>query len=414
MTAVKTRRLTLTEIGPATFEIMEPGRRYRMTTRASVTFELDRVRRDRYEELWGELTVSTELLGTDAVNGILSRANFNVSSARSRSERAVLVSRAAKADELPWASLIEDFCIRVLEADRSGLPSVDLRTVDRDVMESEVDCHSLKLPIRHQAIAFGDGGGLKSYIGLFLAGEMSRIGYRVGFFDWELAAEDHRDRLERLFGVDMPEIRYVRCERPLTHECDRLCQVREQDGLDFAVYDSIAFACDGPPEAAEVAARYFQATRQIRIGGLHLAHVNKSDTGDQKPFGSAYWHNGARATWFVKPAETLPDASVISVGLFPRKRNLGALPPPVAYEFAFDSDRTHFRRIDVADVDDLAARMPLRLRMAKVLRRGALTPDALAAELDADLETIKRTARRHKQQFTVLPGGRLGLLERGA
>ena len=105
---------------------------------------------------------------------------------------------------------------------------------------------------------------------------------------------------------------------------------------------------------------------------------------------------------------------MISVGLFPRKRNVGALPPPVAYEFAFDSDRTHFRRIDVADVDDLAARMPLRLRMAKVLRRGALTPDALAAELDADLETIKRTARRHKQQFTVLPGGRLGLLERGA
>ena len=89
----------------------------------------------------------------------------------------------------------------------------------------------------------------------------------------------------------MPSIRYVRCERPLVHEVDRLRRIILDEEITFGVFDSVGFACDGPPEAAESALKYFQAVRQLRIGGLHLAHVSKADTGDQRPFGSAFWHN---------------------------------------------------------------------------------------------------------------------------
>jgi hypothetical protein len=414
MSADTGRRLDLSEVGVRQFEIVEHGRHYRMKVSGlMVCFEFDRARWER-NELIGELIVSTDVLGTDAIDGVLSRANFNVSSARARTERAKTIEHQARSPEIPWAPLLEEFCQRILTVERAGEPSIDLRRVEREPFDAEIECLGLQLARRHPVIAFGDGGTLKSYIGLLLAGTLSQAGYRVGYFDWELAAEDHRDRLEHLFGADMPEVRYVRCERPLIYEVDRLKQIRENDGLDYTFCDSISFACDGPPEAAEVAARYFQMTRQLRIGSFHIAHVTKAETGDQKPFGSAFWHNGARATWFIKPAEAMPDHQVVSLGVFPRKRNLGPLPRALGYEFAFGNTGIQFRRIDVADVNDLASRLPINQRMTHLLRRGAMTHEAIATELDEDVESIKRIARRHRDRFIVLAGGRLGLLERGA
>ncbi|MGE0706166.1 MAG: hypothetical protein AB7P22_19775, partial [Vicinamibacterales bacterium] len=72
-----------------------------------------------------------------------------------------------------------------------------------------------------------------------------------------------------------------------------MSRIAHDERLDFAIYDSVAFACDGPPEAAEVAADYFRAVRSIGIGSLHVAHVSKAENADQRPFGSAFWHNGA-------------------------------------------------------------------------------------------------------------------------
>jgi hypothetical protein len=109
---------------------------------------------------------------------------------------------------------------------------------------------------------------------------------RVGLFDWELAGEDHRERLERLFGAKLPGVRYARCNRPFVHELDRLRRIVRDEALDYVIFDSVAFACDGPPEAAEVAGRYFQSLRQLGIvGSLHIAHISKADGADQKPFG---------------------------------------------------------------------------------------------------------------------------------
>ncbi len=129
----------------------------------------------------------------------------------------------------------------------------------------------------------------------------------------------------------MPPIIYARCERPLVHELDRLRRIVREHEIDFAVYDSIAFACDGPPESAEIAGKYFRAVRQIGPGSLHVAHVNKSDNGDQKPFGSAFWHNGSRMTWFAKLVDSPSAGKSISLGLFNRKSNLGRIQSPVGF-----------------------------------------------------------------------------------
>ena len=47
------------------------------------------------------------------------------------------------------------------------------------------------------------------------AAELSAKGLRVGLFDWELDEFVHRTRLEMICGPTLPEIRYVRCSKPL-------------------------------------------------------------------------------------------------------------------------------------------------------------------------------------------------------
>ena len=181
-------------------------------------------------------------------------------------------------------------------------------------------------------------------------------GLSVALFDWELAGDDHRDRLERLFPDGMPRILYARCERPLVYEADRLRRIVRENGIDYSIFDSVAFACDGPPEAAEVAGRYFRAVRQIGGGSLHIAHVNRSENADEKPFGSAFWHNGSRATWFVKRADEGAESDVISLGFFNKKANLGRLQRPAGFTVSFADERTTFRRMEVADSPGLGGK----------------------------------------------------------
>jgi hypothetical protein len=46
---------------------------------------------------------------------------------------------------------------------------------------------------------------------------------------------------------------------------------------------------------------YFHALKKIGLPSLTIAHISKAgENNTQKPFGSVYWHNEARRTWFVK------------------------------------------------------------------------------------------------------------------
>ncbi len=215
----------------------------------------------------------------------------------------------------------------------------------------------------------------------------------------------------------MPDILYVRCERPMTAESDRLRRIVQEERIDYLVCDSVAFAADGPPEAAEVAAGYFRALRRIGVGSLNIAHTTKGENGDAKPFGSTFWHNGSRSTWYVKRSAASPDGSELTIGLFNRKANLGRLASAVGYRITFADDRTTFALTDVREVADLAARLPIWQRMAQLLRGGSMTVADIAEELGEHVDTVKKAAQRGDgRQFTKIPGPdgiyRIGLAAR--
>jgi hypothetical protein len=387
-----------------------------------ICLDVERLRREHHE-LLGELSVACDVAGASTVDGMLSVADWNLSSARARTDRAKLLKERSNAPDIDWTSLLEELAQRVISAERQGSPAKPLPTYTRPGPEAVLDVDGWRLLQDHATIAFGDGGSAKSYLALYAAGCLVSRGLTVLYADWELAGEDHRDRLERLFGSTMPGVHYLRCDRPLVLEADRISREVRRLNVDYLICDSIAFATAGPPEAAEHAMAYFRAVRQIGIGSLHLAHINKSEHSDQKPFGSSFWHNSARATWFVKQAGASPDGQRITIGLFNRKSNLTRVQSAVGFQFEFNEDRTVVGRVNLADVEDLAGQLPLWQRIAHALKIGSGRPrsiDELAEELDARPDSIRKAVSprrvRGPSMFTQIRGSdgtlRIALAER--
>lgn len=408
-------------MGDALFTRTATG--YRLVFPAcEVEFVLTRLRWS-FDDLHCELRVSCGLAGARAIDGLLSVATLNLSSPRARRDHAkYLAERARTGNSVDMIALLEEVCQRVLKAERHGEPAVLLRDVPRPAPDATLDIHGLRLPTAHPSIVFGDGGSAKSLLALWALGTLAQRGRRVGFFDWELDAGQHRARLERLFPEAMPAVQYVRCDRPLVHEVDRLRAIVADDRLDYAVLDSVGFACAGPPEAAEHALAFARAARQLGIGTLQIAHVRQerpTEANDSRPFGSSFWHNSARATWFTKLADTSPDGHRLTIGLYPRKNNLGALDRAVGFVVEFvDDTRIAIDPIAVADVSELAEGLPLWQRLQGALRRGPQTLATLADDLGASVDTLDRTVRRRSGLFTRVSGSdgirRIALVERRA
>jgi hypothetical protein len=71
---------------------------------------------------------------------------------------------------------------------------------------------------------------------------------------------------------------------------------REHDAS-LIVVDSVAYAIPGKnPSDPDVATAYSEAIQPFGIPVLSLAHMNRMGDG-RYPFGSVFWHAGARVTW---------------------------------------------------------------------------------------------------------------------
>ena len=389
---------------------------------SGVTLDVDRLRR-RFDELVGELVVSCRLPGARTVGetDVISAGDFNLSSIRARKERADLLRARSQADDVDWFGLLEELAGRVLAAERTGQPAQHLRDLDPPGADQIVELDGLPILRHHPMILFGDGGSAKSILALYYAGRLTQKGIRTLYADWEFSGADHRERLARLFGADMmPDVLYARCDKSFPDEVDRLTRIIRDEHVEYLVCDSIGFACGGAPESAEIAGAYFRALRRLKIGSLHIAHVNRSEHADQKPFGSTFWHNGARATWNVQRGDEAPDGSRFTVGLFNRKTNVKALRPAFGFDLTFEADgMILLRKAALAARGDFAGKLPVWQRMMHLLKSGPLPIPAIAAALDAKPETVERAVRRGKDStFLRLVGAdgvsKIALVERRA
>lgn len=375
----------------------------------SLVIEFDLLRSERSGELTGEVSIFA------VPNGLsqhLHTARMNLSSTRSRAEVARHVAARSSGHHPDWAGALEVACLRTITAYRAGEPA----TLLADIKRPE-DAGLLVPPLalgRLPTMIFGDGGTGKTELALGLAvtietGRSDILGLapearrRVGWLDYEFDGWELRERARALAGEPIPSIVYIPCRRPLVEDVDRIRRIIRQRNLGYLVVDSVGLGCDGPPEAAEVANRFLGAVRQLERGALLIAHTTKTDDGE-RPFGSTFWHNGCRLTWYAKRQQEIAS-STLTVGLFNRKSNVGPLAAPLGFEIAFGDEQTTIRRTDLADAPDLASQLPLRLRIAHELRGGARTMAEIAAALDVPVDSVKKALSRGEgSQFVRIPG----------
>jgi hypothetical protein len=384
-----------------------PGVGYRMDIPdIQVTFDVARVR-IKFDEVWGLLTVRAQFAGAKVVaDNVLSMGDFSFSSVRSRQERSREIAERSCAAEIDWRGLVEELSIKVLSHEERGDPEISMADVIVSDKEYQPDISAAGMPLlkHHPVIWFGDGGAAKSLLALYAAADLAENGWRVLYCDWELTAEEHAQRLKQLIGSGIDSVRhtffYRRCNRPFVDDILPIRDIIAKRSIQFLVCDSLSFGAKSPIESSESALGYQQALRECGdIGSLHIAHINRSEQGDQRPFGSTYWHNMARATWFLKRGEHSPYPNEITVGLYNKKANLSGHHAPFAQRIVFTPGHIEIGPGGLDTDTDLIDKLNVVQKIEIALREGPKTQAALVDECASKSSTIDRHIRGNKKLF---------------
>lgn len=367
--------------------------------------ELDFIGTDSHSETHAEIEVSWE----DPADPLaVVRTHVTLSSLTGR-DRLVTALRK-RADGYDWQAMLDQAARWALERYRRGDPGQLLRDAEELAPGSDALTDPPLLESDGLSLLFGDGGSLKSWIALALAASLQAgcsyvdgltvpASRRVGYLDWEWSARHHRRRLVELAGPDLPDLAYLRCSRSLDDERDRIRRFVRDFGLDYLIVDSVGLACGGEPESAEVATRFVNGLASLVPASLGIAHVTKAaaDKAPDKPFGSAYWHNSARRSWYVRMSSQVASGRA-TVGLYNRKVNDGPRAESFALDFGWADGRVTIAKGDVRDVPELDATRSIPARLRDLLARsGAMELHAIAGELSEKIDSVKQAAYRGKR-----------------
>jgi hypothetical protein len=204
-------------------------------------------------------------------------------------------------DPTEWPCAVHAFFARVIQHESHIETPICITSAPPRKTERYLTVGSMPLLISDFTMIFGDGGSKKSLISLWWAAQLSGPHMRVLWVDWEMFVSDHQERLATMFpGQKFPYFDHLMGTAPLEQMEDVLRGYIKARGIKFLVIDSAVAAAPGKSGApADMPTGFFQTLRRLRVGALIIGHQTKS--GDAtKPFGSVFWHNSVRASWFVQ------------------------------------------------------------------------------------------------------------------
>jgi hypothetical protein len=365
--------------------------------------------REHSDGLHGEVSIQT-VNGVGEKQGHIHWARLNLSSSSSRQSLSKLLATRVKGEPIDWLNLLESACTMTAHAARAPVPLVDIATVTPS--RGDAYCVSPLLPLHETSILYGDGGSGKSLLALSLAVAVAgnvalpwpikaAVHGPVIYLDYETSKEEQAYRLQALANgcllSALPSIEYRAAYRPIADEISSLKVDVQRTGAVLVIVDSIAPACGGEPESADVILRFMNALRSLGPGvsRLVLSHVSKADTEKRraKPFGSAFVRNLARSCWEIRRADD-EAADTLTVGLFHDKANRGRLQKPFGLTYTWQGDVVLVGTQTITDHPDLAPSASLSYRIRELLKPGPKTMAEIAEELDAKPDSVTKTLRR--------------------
>jgi hypothetical protein len=381
-----------------------------------VRVEIRHLRRS-YHQLHGEVDVQCGWHGalTLGENRSVFCADVNLSSQQARSSCAKYCEARAqsKPGEFDWPGLIDDACLRTIQAERESAPGIVLDDAPIEGPPRDFVVHGLSIPADSHSQFICHGDGLKSLTMLLVLGEMAKRGIPVCLLDYEWNADRHLRRKRRLFGnARLDHLYYLRGRSAITVELDHIRRFCEEREIQFLGIDSIGAACDGKLADDDVARAYNRALDHLPPS-LAAAHVPKSSTDREASpevmaFGSVFFTNYTRMSWSLKKQVSASE-DVATVLYTPRKQNDGERLKPVCLEFTFDPERIQVRNVDPATVDGFNQTLGLHARLTHLLKGGPMTITAMAKDLDAKPDSVQKAVNRAKGKAFISIAGKDGI-----
>ena len=197
---------------------------------------------------------------------------------------------------------------------------------------------------------------------------------------------------------------------PLTAEFTAINRLVKDKNIDLVILDSAAPATL-EPESAEMVIPFFRALRALNCTTLTIAHMTKAARGQgDYPFGSTMWRNLPRSNFSVKADRNDDD---VAISLKHTKANNSRRLKPLGFKFSFQDDQLVVTTAQPIDYADLRQDSSLKDRIMEALRRGQMSPEDIAKELDESRDSVRRTLNRNKNDFQKL-GNEWGISYREA
>lgn len=267
----------------------------------------------------------------------------------------IIPMRAATGDPLlgQYKDWRERWMDGVTEPPEYGADSLPMMSIAEIEEEEQTTLWLGRIHPNDHTVLFGTGGTGKGVIAAWWAVELAKMGKTVLVVDYERHKDEWARRV-RTFACDIVEPRtktnptgwHDPKETPHTDplEITKRIHVFQPDGViwdvigdidraitetgaDIVMVDSVTFAVAGSGskvEDSETATRYYSACQTLSVPFVSIAHVTKADADPAYPFGSVFWHNGARVTVGVVARGKDDEPRKVEVKKFNqgRKRNV--------------------------------------------------------------------------------------------
>lgn len=264
--------------------------------------------------------------------------------------------------ELDWPKLIPQ---AISLASKGSLDSEDNAAFDLAAsMDQKPQAWMVEkiLPANVNTIMFGTGGSLKTLalhsLAIHVALGASWGGHKIDHSDANVMILDYESTLDiwmreqRRLVEGMPGGEYLAEGRikylamrgiALADQMDRVLRMVRKHNIKFIIIDSAALACGGDPIDTYVVTSYFnslQRLNELGVTTITIAHVTKESSRDndkstQRPYGSVYWENSARATYYIEKEQAENRTDFYTITFKCRKINLGYPPPDFTLDVLF-------------------------------------------------------------------------------
>jgi hypothetical protein len=384
------------------------GTTHLLTWTEGISIKVNRISADSKHQVSGELLVQARMPGLAAPH--LHQARLNMTSTTARATLAKALTH--RLESVAWPDILEQTCVKVLEAHRKGSPVLRLADV-----EDGVGVQWLLKPVlqrRQTSVLFGDADSGKSMIAawwsVLLATGMPgpalipEKSSGILVLDYETDEYTWRDRLVQICSgmeIAIPEnIHYRYSSTPVANDIEDLADYVADLDIDFILIDSAAPAV-GDALSGEDTVNFFRSLRALGKTNLVIAHVAK-EAKPQEIYGSGHWRAQSRANYRVyasRSADT-PDLGVI---LKNTKGNNARRLKDLMYGIHFDEQYStiSFKPGNVEDYAELDKTRSISQRLDSALKSGAKTTQELAQEMGADEQSIRTTLNRNKTRFTT-------------